>query len=137
MKRMPIALVALALCFVLVGCVVKAPKPSTTPGGAVMKIAPSEAKRRLDSEKGIVLLDVRTAEEYAERHIPGAVLLPVGEISERAKSVIPDMGAVYFVYCRSGNRSAYASEQLVNMGYSNVFDLGGIIDWPYETKSGQ
>lgn len=102
-----------------------------------MKITPSEAKRRLNSEKGIVLLDVRTAEEYAERHIPGAVLLPVGEIPERAKTVIPDKGAVYFVYCRSGNRSAYASEQLVKMGYSNVSDLGGIIDWPYETKSGQ
>lgn len=97
------------------------------------KISAEEAKKRLDKEQDIILVDVRTLDEYNEIHIPEAVLLTLDTISEKAETVLQDKEAKYFVYCRSGNRSATASEQLVKMGYKNIFDMGGIADWPYET----
>ncbi len=102
----------------------------------VTKITAEEAKNRLDNEKNIILVDVRTPEEYKTEHIKDAILLPLDIINEKAGEVIPDIDAIYFVYCRSGNRSATASAILVEMGYKNIFDLGGIIDWPYEKTSG-
>lgn len=100
------------------------------------KISPEEAKKRLDSEKDIILLDVRTVEEYTESHIPGSILIPVDVIDKEAQEKIKDKDAVIFVYCRSGRRSEIAAESLVNQGYTKVYDLGGINDWPYETESG-
>lgn len=99
-------------------------------------IKPEEAKKRLDNEKGIILLDVRTEEEYAEKHIPNSLLIPVEVIEEEAPSKLSDKSATIFVYCRSGRRSVTASETLVKMGYTNIYNLGGINDWPYETESG-
>lgn len=98
-------------------------------------IKPEEAKKRLESEKGIVLLDVRTQQEYDEKHIHNSVLIPVDVIEKEAPSKLRDKNAEIFVYCRSGNRSVTASERLVKMGYTNVYNLGGIINWPYETES--
>lgn len=98
-------------------------------------IKPEEAKKRLESEKGIILLDVRTQQEYDEKHISNSVLIPVDAIEKEAPSILTDKNAVIFVYCRSGNRSVTASEGLVKMGYTNVYNLGGIISWPYETES--
>lgn len=100
-------------------------------------IKPDQAKKRLDSETGIVLLDVRTEGEYAASHIPNSVLIPLDVIEKEAPSKLTDKNAAIFVYCRSGNRSVTASKALVKMGYSNVYNLGGIIDWPYETESGE
>ncbi|TCO79149.1 rhodanese-like domain-containing protein [Marinisporobacter balticus] len=100
-------------------------------------IKPSDAKERLDKEEGIILLDVRTKEEYAEKHIPNSLLIPVDEIEEQIEEKISDKNTIIFVYCRSGRRSRIASEKLIEMGYTDVFDLGGIIDWPYETEIGQ
>lgn len=97
-------------------------------------ISPEEAKKRLDNEKGIILLDVRTKEEYEEKHIPGSLLIPVDIIETEAPNKLTDKNAVIFVYCRSGRRSVTASEALVKMGYKNVYNLGGINDWPYETE---
>ncbi|HEY9059610.1 MAG TPA: rhodanese-like domain-containing protein [Pseudobacteroides sp.] len=97
-------------------------------------ISPEEAKKRLDNEKGIILLDVRTREEYEEKHIPGSLLIPVDAIETEAPNKLTDKNAVIFVYCRSGRRSVTASEALVKMGYKNVYNLGGINDWPYETE---
>ncbi|KNY26841.1 rhodanese-like domain-containing protein [Pseudobacteroides cellulosolvens] len=102
-----------------------------------MNISPQDAKKRLDSEKNIVLLDVRTKEEYEEKHIPGSFLIPVDVIEKDAGSKLTDKNADIFVYCRSGRRSVTASEALVKMGYRNVYNLGGIIDWPYETVKGR
>lgn len=101
-----------------------------------MNISPEDAKKRLDSEKNIVLLDVRTKDEYEEKHIPGSLLIPVDVIEKEAASKLTDKNADIFVYCRSGRRSVTASEALVKMGYRNVYNLGGIIDWPYETVKG-
>jgi len=101
--------------------------------GKVLMISPEEAKENLDSNSDIILLDVRTQTEYDSGHIAEAVLLPLDDISEKASEVIPDQEKIYYVYCRSGNRSAAAAQLLVDMGYENIYDLGGIIDWPYDT----
>ncbi len=115
------------------GCV----NPDTTVDISYSHISPAEAKNRLDSEAGIVLLDVRTPEEYAVIRIPGSILIPVEIIEEEALSRLPDRSAPVFIYCRSGRRSITAAEILLNLGYTNVYDLGGIIDWPYATESGE
>lgn len=100
-------------------------------------ILPEEAKKRLETEKGIILLDVRTQEEYLEKHIPNSLLIPVDVIEKEAPVKLTDKNATLFVYCRSGNRSVTASQALVKMGYTNVYNLGGINDWRYETVSGK
>ncbi len=96
------------------------------------RITPEEAKERMGQE-GVIVLDVRTQEEYDSGHIEGAILLPVDQIKDQAMKVLPDKESEILVYCRSGNRSKAASEALVDMGYMKVFDFGGINDWPYET----
>ena len=96
------------------------------------QITPQEAKTIMDTEKDYVILDVRTAEEFAEGHIEGAVLLDYEDVKSKAHVVLPDKDALILVYCRSGRRSKIASEELVKLGYTNVKEFGGIIDWPYE-----
>lgn len=98
----------------------------------VTNITPEEAKKRLDSEKGIILLDVRTKEEYDGGHIKDATLIPVDSLKEEAESKLIDKETPIFVYCRSGNRSTAASKILMDLGYKNVYNLGGINKWPYE-----
>lgn len=107
--------------------------------GAVnkLRIDPAEAKKRLDLEKGIILLDVRTQEEYLENHIPKSTLIPLVVLAKEASQKLPDQQATIFVYCRSGNRSKAAVRLLVKQGYTNVFNLGGINRWPYKTVSGK
>jgi rhodanese-related sulfurtransferase len=101
------------------------------------KITAEEAKSVMDSGEEHVLLDVRTLEEYQESRIEGAILIPDSEIGERAEVELPDKKAKILVYCRSGRRSASAANELVGMGYSNVYDFGGITDWTYGTVSGE
>lgn len=127
----------LALSIVLVGCSSPKDRPAASEAATVNKITAEEAKARLDNETGIILVDVRTQDEYNVEHIPNAILLSLDNIAADAESIIPDKEATYFVYCRSGNRSAAASAQLVEMGYKNIFDLGGIKDWPYDKTSAQ
>ena len=97
------------------------------------QITPAEAKGIMDSEHNYIILDVRTEEEFAEGHIAGAILIPDYEITEKAESVLTDKDQQILVYCRSGRRSKNAASQLVELGYSNVKEFGGIIDWPYKT----
>lgn len=99
------------------------------------KVSAEEAKAMLEENPEIFILDVRSLEEYKEEHIPGAILLPLDDIEEKSIELIPEKRAKYLVYCRSGNRSAVATKKLVEMGYENVLDFGGIIDWPYEKIS--
>ncbi len=103
--------------------------------GAHQLISAKEAKAMMDEETGYVLLDVRTEEEFAQKRIPGAVLIPDYELASRAEAELPDQAQRIYVYCRTGRRSAAAAKALVEMGYENVLDLGGIVDWPYETVS--
>jgi len=104
--------------------------------GQYKNISPQEAKRQLDSGNNIILLDVRTPAEYFETHIPNSILISVDMIDKEAMTRIPNKDTTIFVYCRSGRRSVTASVALVKMGYTSVYNLGGIIDWPYETESG-
>lgn len=96
------------------------------------QITPSEAKTIMDTEEDYVIIDARTQEEFAEGHIENSILIPEYEVADRAEKELPDKNALILVYCRSGRRSKIASEELVNLGYTNVKEFGGIIDWPYE-----
>lgn len=101
------------------------------------RIAPAEAKKRLETEKGIIVLDVRTPEEYFEKHIPKSTLIPLNTLAKEAGSKLRDKEATIFVYCRSGNRSRAAVRILLRQGFTNVFNLGGLNRWPYKTVSGK
>lgn len=96
------------------------------------QISHEEAKRLMDTETDYVIVDARTQEEFDQGHIEGAVLIPEYEISERAEKELPNKNQLILVYCRSGRRSKIAAEALVELGYTNVKEFGGIMDWPYE-----
>ena len=98
----------------------------------VQRISIEEAKQNLDADKSIVLLDVRTKMEYAEGHIEGAINVPVNELEYQIEDVIPDKEQTIYLYCRSGVRTIMAGDTLLNLGYTSVYDMGGIIYWPYE-----
>ena len=99
-----------------------------------MNITAEEARQIMDSEEGYVILDVRTQEEYDQGHIPGAILIPNTEIEARAEQELPDKDQLILVYCRSGRRSKLAADILVSLGYTDIREFGGIIDWPYEVE---
>lgn len=98
-----------------------------------VQISQEEAKRLMDTESDYVIIDARTHEEYDAGHIEGAILIPEYEIADRAEKELPDKSQLILVYCRSGRRSKIASQALVDLGYTNVKEFGGIIDWEYET----
>ena len=124
-KRFLSALLTFALPFGCVGC---------SDGGSATyeQISGAEAKALMDSESGYIIIDARTQEEYDQGHIPGAILIPEYEIADRAENELPDKDQLILVYCRSGRRSKIAAEELVKLGYTNVKEFGGIIDWEYE-----
>ncbi|NDL67080.1 rhodanese-like domain-containing protein [Clostridiales bacterium F-3ap] len=95
------------------------------------KITPEEAKTVMDGQEPFVLVDVRTKEEYDGGHIPGALLLPDADIERLAPDMLPDKEAKILLYCRSGRRSELAARKLLEMGYTQVLDFGGILDWKY------
>ena len=99
-----------------------------------MNITAEEAKQIMDSEEGYIILDTRTQAEYDEGHIPGAIVIPHDEITDRAEEELPHKNQLLLVYCRSGRRSKLAAEALVELGYTNIKEFGGIIDWPYEVE---
>ena len=118
-----------AMLMILTGC-----------GGQVMEnsylqITQEEAKNMMDANPDAIILDVREQDEYDAGHIAGAVLLPVGTISkDTAAEAIPEKDSVVLVYCRSGNRSKTASAILVELGYTQVYEFGGINTWQYEVE---
>lgn len=118
----------LAMLLVLTGC------GSTAVENTYQQITQEEAKNMMDTQEAIVL-DVREQDEFDTGHIPGAVLLPVGTITkDTAADVIPELDSVVLVYCRSGNRSKKASQALVDLGYTGIYEFGGINTWPYEVE---
>ena len=96
------------------------------------QISAEEAKAIMDTEKEYIIIDARTGSEFAEGHIEGAILIPEYEIADRAEKELPNKDQLILVYCRSGRRSKIAAEELVKLGYTNVKEFGGIIDWQYE-----
>lgn len=101
-------------------------------GMVFLNITAEEAKKLMDSEEGCIILDVRTRKEYDQGHIPGAVLIPNTEIEAKAADLLPDKDQLILVYCRSGRRSKLAAQSLADLGYTNIREFGGILDWPYE-----
>ena len=99
-----------------------------------VNITAEEAKVIMESEEGYIILDVREQDEFDAGHIPGAILIPYTQINEKAKDMLPDKDQLILVYCRSGRRSKIAADSLVELGYTNIKEFGGIIDWPYETE---
>ena len=127
MKRiLPILLVALLLA----GCAAPAE------GGSYRQINMDEAITMMEEESGYIILDVRTPEEFADKHIPGAVNIPNETIGTVEIPELPNKDQLILVYCRSGNRSKQASEKLVALGYTNIVEFGGINDWPGDTVTG-
>ena len=124
-KRFLIALLTFTLPFGCVGC-------SDGDSANYEQISGAEAKALMDSESGYIIIDARTQEEYDEGHIPGAILIPEYEIADRAEKELPNKDQLILVYCRSGRRSKIAAEELVKLGYTNVKEFGGIIEWKYE-----
>lgn len=99
------------------------------------QISQDKAKQMMEEQEDAIVLDVREKEEYETGHIPGAVLLPLGTIDEdSAASVISKKDSVVLVYCRSGRRSKQASQALAELGYTQIYEFGGINDWPYEVE---
>lgn len=121
--------VALAAVLLLASCT-----GNSGTKGEYMQITQEEAKNIMDTETGYVILDVRTDEEFATGHIPGAVLIPDYEIGKRAESELTDKSQLILVYCRSGNRSKNAAKELASLGYTNVKEFGGINSWQYDTE---
>ena len=93
------------------------------------QITQDEAKRRMELDDGHVIVDVRREDEYAQGHIPGAILIPNESIIDTPPAELPDLDQIILVYCRTGRRSREASQKLADMGYTNVFEFGGIADW--------
>jgi len=112
----------------------EAPSASETPAAKAeyRKLSAEEAKARMDSGDELIVLDVREESEFAAGHIPGALLLPLGQIEAKAAEALPDKNGEILVYCRSGNRSRQAANLLISLGYTNIYDFGGINSWPYD-----
>lgn len=127
LKGLTIMLILNLSLFALTSC-----QANTADTLSYEQISPEEAKTLMDTETNYIILDVRTPEEYAEGHIPNAVNLDHEDISSKAEAMLPDKDALLLVYCRSGRRSKIAAEALVELGYSNIKEFGGINDWPYE-----
>ena len=133
MKR--IVPLMLTLAFVLTGCSSINTDYSEDSENSYRPISQEEAKEMMDQLADVVILDVREQDEFDSGHIPGAVLLPVGSITEdSAAAVIPETDTTVLVYCRSGNRSKTASDALVKLGYTQIYEFGGINTWPYDVE---
>ena len=100
----------------------------------INSVSPEQAKKMMDSSSDFIILDVRTKDEYNDFHIKDAINIPDMEIRLRAEDIIPNKDKLIFVYCRSGRRSKIASKDLVDMGYTNIVEFGGIVNWPYELE---
>lgn len=148
MKKKRILILAFACSLILTACSVPKSGETSSPSETAAftpsqtseedpyhKITADEAKKMME-EGGVTVVDVRTAEEYEQKHIPGAILVPNESIKEEQPEALPDLDAVLLIHCRTGVRSKQASDKLASLGYRHIYDFGGIVDWPYETESG-
>ncbi|MBN2851777.1 MAG: rhodanese-like domain-containing protein [Clostridia bacterium] len=137
MKKSIVIIFTLFLVF-LIGCqntatpINSGESPANSQATATYtSISQKEAKEKIDNED-VIILDVREQSEFDEGHLPNALLIPLGTLQKNAESMLPDKNAQILVYCRSGNRSKQGSEILVGLGYTNIYEIGGINTWPYE-----
>ena len=124
MKRI---LLLTTFIFLLTGC------NSVTKENSYTQISMDEAVSMMETEEDYIILDVRTLEEFKEKHIPGAICVPNETIGTAEIPSLPDKEQMILVYCRSGNRSKQAAQKLADMGYTNIYEFGGINDWTGET----
>ena len=128
-RKIRIFVLILAILMIFTGC-----GGTTTVENNYQQISQEKAKEMMDTQS-VLILDVREQKEFDAGHIPGAVLLPVGTITkDTAAAAIPELDTVVLVYCRSGNRSKTASQALTDLGYTNIYEFGGINTWPYEVE---
>lgn len=99
---------------------------------SIIKLSHAEAKKLMDSDRELIVVDVRTREEFEENYIDGARLIPLDTLRDKAELMLPDKNSRIMVYCRSGKRSRQAAEILDGLGYVSIYDMGGLIDWPFE-----
>ena len=125
MRRQIVIILCLLMIMTITGC----------NNNGYTQISMQEAVSMMQEESGYIILDVRTPEEFAERHIPDAINIPNEVIGKEEIAELPDKEQMILVYCRSGNRSKQASEKLAALGYTNVYEFGGIIDWTGDTVS--
>ena len=139
MKKILIMLMLIASFGTLVACGsndhIKETGDNSYSDKGYQTITAEEAMEMMEKNDSYILLDVRTEEEFSEGHIEGAILIPDYELKEQAETKLPDKDALILIYCRSGRRSALAAKDLSDMGYTQVYDFGGIINWPYDTIS--
>lgn len=128
-KGLMLAAVAVVLSIAVISC-----QRVPAIGAGYQRISSDEAYAIMANDAGYIILDVRSEAEYNEGHVPGAIVIPDGEIRSRAEAELPDKDQLILVYCRSGRRSKAAAEALIEMGYTNVKDFGGILDWEYEIE---
>ena len=100
--------------------------------GIDMFFSSKQIERIIREDKNRIIVDVRTKDEYASGHIPGAICIPNEDITTSKPELLPDINQEILVYCRSGRRSKEASQKLADIGYTNVYEFGGIIDWTGE-----
>ena len=133
-KTLKLLLLFLAISlvvFVLVGCSKQVSKSTDNKSDGYQKITAAAVKSRLDNGEKLIIVDVRTKEEYDTGHIKNSILIPYDEIEAKAASLLTDKNASIVVYCRSGRRSEIAAKSLLKLGYTNVADMGAISDWKY------
>lgn len=131
MKKFSAGLLILTTILIIITGCTNIDTNQTNDETTYVKISAIEAKEFMENEE-LVILDVRTEEEYRGGHIENAILLPVNDIDNKVQEIITDKDTKILLYCRSGNRSATASKKLIQLGYTNVYDFGGINSWPYE-----
>ena len=144
MNKKALIIMTVATLFTLTACATENIKSNPDSGNDVanqteatyQKISGEDAKDMMEDGNPFILLDVRTDEEFKENRIEGAILIPDYEIVSRVEKELVDKDARILIYCRSGRRSALAAKEMINMGYTNVYDFGGIIDWTYDTVNG-
>ena len=131
-----IGLLSMAVCLTILNMVACVPtlKSKKIKEVSYEQISQTEAKELIDNESDVIILDVRTEEEFEEVHIAGAICIPNETIDENVIEELPDKDQLILVYCRSGNRSKQASQKLVGLGYTNIKEFGGINTWKYETE---
>jgi len=128
-----IIILVLLLLFFVSKAFAKGTSETTASVASYRKLSAQQAKEWIDSKEDVIILDVRTPGEFTAAHIEGAINIANETISDERPSLLPDLDATILVYCRSGARSAQASKKLLALGYTEVYDFGGIINWPYET----
>ena len=134
MRKTVTLLLSVILTLSIAGCSSEAPNPAISNDLGYTQISTDEAVTMMAEEDGYVILDVRTPEEFQEKHIAGAINIPNEEIGTEPIDQLADLDQLILVYCRSGNRSKQASEKLAALGYTNVYEFGGINDWTGETE---